>query len=260
MNKPAPNRIPLAGDDEKIQARNYFTMEGKGKSNNDKFYVKSICSGGYETCYWADEESDGFDVSFPIGNLKSYNIRYTFYFQELELVYTNELRFLWGVLTFQNLRKLWARKLQQKRFNRRNLESASRLEVLRWCRDERIYRDSHAFSHYSFLSSKHGTRWVCHPQKDELLRYYRWIMNSLVESGDLRDTGPLRYELAPKGLVTIIDAEREERRHLDNICHQARLGRLTYALVFVGLLQVGVSLLTDNSVQELLHALSEYAP
>lgn len=90
------------------------------------------------------------------------------------------------------------------------------------------------------LTRFYTARWVHRPDKDELMTYYRLLLESLKASADLAD-GRHGFKLNPQALNTIADFEQEDRGHRDNYKTQRGIFWLTIVLMFVGAVQAGAA-------------------
>lgn len=241
----APDIIPLGGNDAKIQMRRYFSTYVQFQSPEGRLLVKSVCSSGLTGFYWHDGAKLGAKASIPRKQLSHAAISIVHYFKEIEITYSSALSFFWGRLTFKHRRELFKLHFDRWLFGKKNLEEATRIEVLRWCHRKTVYERATQLSHWTFLSEKYGNNWIHHPQKDDLLSYYKWIMSSLASSGELKAVNNgARYSLDPKAIKTLVEFDADFERHKDSINQQRRMSKLTSALVFVGLVQVIVTVLS----------------
>lgn len=239
---PSPDKIPLAGDIQKIQERRYFSSRVELEAPRVRMLVKSTCRKGVTGWYWTEDDKYGFETSIPKRFLKYANLTITHYFNEVEINYTSAFTFIWGRATFRHRRILYEILIRRWLFGKRNLEEASRIEVLRWCQEQTVYKMNNRLTPQRFLSDTYGKDWHHHPQQEQLMSYYKWVMQSLIASGELRKLdGVSAYRLEAKAIQTLVEFDAEAKRFMENRIQQNRMGRLTTALVFVGIVQAIVT-------------------
>jgi hypothetical protein len=125
-------------------------------------------------------------------------------------------------------------------FNRKSLVTKSRIELLRFLIDRHIsVEDKDKTVHVLMVMQElYSVYCHCHPQFEQQKERLRLLLDSFVESGELRSLdSSLCYKITPKAMTTLSNCEIEERRHAENATRQKQLNWLTGALVFVGFLQ-----------------------
>ena len=111
------------------------------------------------------------------------------------------------------------------------------MTALRLILERTLANRDYQTSAVAFMTELYSDRWVFHPDKDQHISYGRLLLDSLVESGDLKKV-EVSYCLSPKALLTIASYEEEERKHRDSLRQQRALSWLTFALVTVGAIQL----------------------
>jgi hypothetical protein len=114
------------------------------------------------------------------------------------------------------------------------------LRIARGILASTIEKRSYETGETDLLTRFYTARWVHRPDKEELMTYYRLLLESLKASGDLAD-GRQGFKLNPQALNTIADFEQEDRRHRDNYKTQRGIFWLTIVLMFVGAIQAGAA-------------------
>ncbi len=125
-------------------------------------------------------------------------------------------------------------------FNRKSLATKERIELLRFLIDRHISAEDKDKTVHVLMVMQELYSVYCHyhPQFEQQKERLRLLLDSFVESGELRSTdGGLCYKITPKAMTTLSNCEIEERRHTENSARQRQLNWLTGALVFVGFLQ-----------------------
>lgn len=87
----------------------------------------------------------------------------------------------------------------------------------------------------------YSRKWFYHPEKDEHKEHLKLLLESFVESGDLKrqDGG---YTLSGKALETLANHDLEQQKHQDNLATAKVGNRLTWAIVLIGMLDILVQL------------------
>lgn len=104
---------------------------------------------------------------------------------------------------------------------------------------------SYSTSPIFYMVERFGDRCIPHPANNELESYYRFVLDALVDSGELQ-MNDLSYTLTPRAISTLAELEDNDRRHNDSVRLQRVLTWLTAALVVVGLLQAALSVLFSS--------------
>lgn len=115
------------------------------------------------------------------------------------------------------------------------------MKVLDYVLSETIKKRNFQTNSPKLLTNFYTVRWVNRLDKEELMTYYAFLLDSLEKSGDLALTQPHGYALAPQALNTISAFEQEERRHHDNHMTQRGIFFLTIVLMAVGIVQAYTS-------------------
>lgn len=115
------------------------------------------------------------------------------------------------------------------------------MKVLSYMMSETIKDRTFQTHPTSLLTHFYTVRWVHRPDKDELMTYYTYLLDSLKVSEDVSATEHHGYKLMPKALNTITGFDLEEQRHNDNKKIQTGLFWLTIVLMVVGVVQAGAA-------------------
>lgn len=159
---------------------------------------------------------------------------------EIEIVHfygLNTIRFngLWDFLWHHwtrfiylkiNLQRLWE-VVAQFLFNRRNLTSQRRVNVLRLLVENRLSGNIEGLTYFDVMTKIYSERWINHPAHDSRSSEIEFHLESLCESGDaLKERGKITYVARPKSLMTLEQLDEQDRRH-------GELWRLQFVLVFL---------------------------
>lgn len=240
LRKPSPNRIPLSGK-ERLRQRDYYTV----RIGADRiFYASSVSKDGL-TGFWYDEhDAMSWPASIPNKLLRHEEIAIQHYFGELEISYNSAPRFFFATVCFQPWVMLARERTARALYNRKKLFRADRKAVLRFMIDETINNAEFRVDAWGVMAFLLGRRVVEHPDNDSIRNYYRLLLMSLADTGDLVNEGGV-FRIAPRAFTTIAQIEESDRRHSDNVNLQGRLVWLTAFLFVVGLLQAWVTWYRD---------------
>ena len=84
----------------------------------------------------------------------------------------------------------------------------------------------------------YGYRGFRHRSRGRISNLLRLLVDSLVESEDVRAQGADRFEISARGIATLSEFDANEQRHKDDLRIKRALNLLTLALVIVGAGQV----------------------
>ena len=217
-----------------------MTVNLRNDDEPSLFLVKSMEPTGVTGYWYAGHGQAGFPASIPNSALASFQILITFYYRELERRYTSPSEFLFAQISFARVAALYWRRLVQALFDRQTHFRNDRIKVLRFIIEQSIDNRNFRASQFNLMTEFYTNRWVWHPQRDSLSRYYRYLLESLAENGDLTEDQQA-FRIAPGAMTTLDRYEQDDLRHRDQVRQQKTLAILTGALVLVGLLQVGTA-------------------
>lgn len=247
LKRAAPDRVPLT-DKARLPQRNYYSVTLYDALSRGRFLVSDVRREGLDGDWFANL-GGGYMASVPNRFINLLDLEIKHYYKEIEIEYRSALGFIFSFLTFGAHRALCIFRFRIWAFSKKKLPREDRIEVLSWAYKWTIENESHrkVFTPLIFLNKKYGDLVYYHPEKDKLIRHYRIVFESLVASGDLDDVkSSWSFSLSPKALGTLDQYEETDRRHTDNIRQQRILGGLTFALVFIGAVQLAITLLNNN--------------
>ena len=190
--------------------------------------------------YWERNKAYG-EVCIPFSLLKEYELDITHFLGIYDLKYSSFLQyFLEGIIPVDRV-KILLGKVQQFLFNQKELVRSERIEVLKLILEESLDARNYEITSISLSTLLYTQKWVFHPDKGRQLEYNKLLLESLAETGDLEkcDVG---FKLASKALATISQYEEDQKKHRENVGQAKAMKWLTIALIFVGLVQAGVTL------------------
>jgi hypothetical protein len=130
-------------------------------------------------------------------------------------------------------------------FNRRPLVRYDRIDVLRRLVEDAIRFPQRKVSPLSVMASVNDIRVLRHPKRNQHAAYYNMLIESLRDSGDLKqESSGFEYGVAPRALKTISEFELEERRHRDSLRVARRVATLTVVWILVACAQLVVMVVT----------------
>ncbi|UXS26949.1 hypothetical protein [Agrobacterium tumefaciens] len=238
LRRSAPTLLSLSNKELNAYAVYLTGVDGSNQFLADEFHEFGV-SGKWWSAGKARFEEP---CSVPHTCLHMFNIdmRYfykgwTFHIQSASsfLILFHFLKYAFWVVAYSKVRQIF--------FNRHRLTRRDRMKVLNHIFSETLNRHDYRAYHTELLTKFYSIQWVRHPQKEELLRYYSLLLESLAESGELKKDGAT-YVLAAGALNTIAAYELEERRHRDNYRVQSGIFALTFVLALIGIAQAYAAL------------------
>ena len=232
--KPAPDRIPLSGP--RTRGLDCYTVFISGEEEAWSILLDQVCRNGLVGRWWNGERFE-HSCCIPWSQLKGATYKFSHYVGPYEFRHSTPQSFLASELL--NTYRFWIlrNQIEQFFFNRRRLARAERMTALKLILERTLANHNYQTSAVAFLTELHSDRWVFHPDKEQHRSYCTLLLDSLVESGDLKKV-EISYRLSPKALLTIASYEEEDRRHRDSLRQQRALSWLTFALFAVGAIQL----------------------
>ena len=234
IRKPAPDRISLSLP--KCMGNDFYEIVIKIPALNWELRCKSKENSGYSGYLWVDDLG-GSEATVLTETLKSYHyqVKIIHYKDCYQFKYNSKTSFLANYL-FQLYRlSILGEKLSQTIFNKRTLIRSERMECLQYIAEKTVEIPNYITSSVMLCGEIHSTRWLFHPQKGEILRHHVLLLDSLVESGELKKENH-GYKVTGKALATLSEFEKEQQKHHDNLNAARTAHSLTKALILVGVL------------------------
>lgn len=233
MRRPAPDRIPRSLP--RAAGIDCFSFALTGRDNAWSLLVDSAQPEGV-TGRWLHDESYSAPASVAWSIALDATIDCSHYIGVHEFQYNSTLHLLVREALLLPRLEVFRNRFQQNRFNRQRLVRHERIAILRVITEESLKRRDYRVSSVTLAANLYSNRVFFHPHREQLLNYCSLLLDSLVESGDLTLQNHT-YGLSPGALQTIAAHEEEDRRHQDMLSQQRAVKWLTFALIFVGLLQ-----------------------
>jgi hypothetical protein len=237
LRKPSPDRIPMSGW-ERLRTRDYYSATFDDDQSRG-FLVDALQDDditGRWVCYGADPEED----RVPLNQIYLKPLTIRCYINELEIIYTSPVEFIWHSRLHIPQIKLFRERVEKFFFRRKKLVRVDRIAMLSTLLDcETANGQGKPLG--QLMQEKHGQRWHQHPRGMTEYRYAKLLLDSLVDSGDLKDEQG-RYRATSQAISTIIAHEVEEQRHHDNVNQQEKMGCLTLILAATAAITCAVQL------------------
>jgi hypothetical protein len=152
-------------------------------------------------------------------------------------------RFWLGTLSRIPYALLFARRsgdhLSRLIFNRRSQLEASRDNLLQYVVDEFAVAGT-PFDSGGILTKMYKFKWYSHPAATSARVRTNYLLESFVETGDLKKSADGRYLVAPLAFKTLADMREAQRRHKQSMGTQYALVFLTIGTFFAALIQGGI--------------------
>lgn len=233
LKKVAPKSIPLSGP--RALENDFYATYIIVDDMNWKMLVSELSPRGYTGLLWEDEKN-GRDATLLIDELKESRPRIVIehYFHGYQFDYKSPIKFLISQLVSWHRIRIQLDYFSQQAFNRKQLVRKERLELLKLLVEKSIEEPGKTFDPLFLGMEFHSRRWFYHPQMKENHAHLKMVMDSLVETGDLKKTDSL-YKVSPRALITLSDYACEEQRHQDNLNTFSVGNKLTRAIILVGI-------------------------
>ncbi len=237
LSKPAPERVPRTG--EKAAEVDCFVMYIKAKDNSWNILAEGMDNTGIKGRQWSDEGyTEKSHVAFE--DVDKANIEITHFYKTYDIQYFSLHDYLLkGVLPYYQF-KIHFNKAAQVFYNRKELSRSERMAALQLILEKTIDDRDFCITVSGLLSLLHTQRWYYHPDRERNKNYNELLLESLVASGDLeKDKGI--YRLSNQALISLSQYEQEDRKHKETLRQSKAMTKLTFALIFVGLIQAYIS-------------------
>ena len=229
-----------------------ITLSMPGAKDNDFYSVfidipdigyNLLCKSENEDCLegflWINN-TDGSKASVLKDTLKNnkWTVNFTHYYKGWTHEYSSAPSFLFNTLIQKHRFVRKKNSIAQALFNRKKLVRAERIQLLQYIFDKTSENSNYSISPGSVGTELYSRRWYRHPDQQKTRNYYKMLLESLHESGDLNKNGSA-YKLSPKALSSLSEFAREEQRHSDNQNSAKKTRSLTIAIIILGTLNLG---------------------
>lgn len=245
LSKPSPARIPLSLP--RAAANDFYEVNVLAHGADTKsFYISGQEGKRYVGVYFPYPYGAGPRAKFPVSRVHNYKVQIRHYLRGYEFRTSSPAMFLLEQLVKYHWFLIWQDRLAQFFYNRRKLSRHDRIEILRTFVVKTTANPQYRTNAIDLVSDLHSLRTFSHPSRDSMIAYYRLILQSFREAGDLSLDNNL-YQLTGQGVSTLAQYELEERRFRENLRQQKQVTHLTVVIVLVGLLQAYVTYTSTSS-------------
>jgi hypothetical protein len=237
LSRRSPQTIPLDGP--RLETRDYFTTHITHRATKTEHLILEKTEEEYSTLQFNDHGENN-EVRVKKVNIEDYHIEIKHYYKNLEILFRNPIAFtIYQLLHVYQIRfffhGIFIRLMGKIPFAR-----AKRLQILQLLHDRLLEGNTKSIGPDTVLNLIYGRRWRHHPSIMPIYNYCELVLESLVESGDLKKE-QYGYKLSAHALTTLSKAEEDDRRHRDMRRLQSLMILLTAFLVIIGALQVAMA-------------------
>lgn len=180
------------------------------------------------------------DASLPNAQIAKLPFEIIHHYREFKLTTKSPALFILQRFLGYPFLTAWKHRVAQFLFNRRRLARQDRITVLRYIFDRTVENSNYRTSSLDLPSNIYGMRFWGRDDHDSHLSYYQIVLDSLLESGDLRTVGQ-GYALSPKAVATLDAHETQQERHQDNVGIQRKIAVITVVLAVLAAAQMGTA-------------------
>ena len=232
-------RIPRSG--EKGEKVNCYSV-ALDKDNSPFFIATSYKNNILSGLKWNGNQYEE-EFSLKVSEISDYKFRVTHYYGLADIYYKSIYDLTWNYYTRMVYIKINSIRLlssfSQYFFNKKRLVTKKRMELLQFMLDIHLDGEGGPIHLIDLMTKLYSFRWVLHPSADDQENKLRIYLDSLVESGEIKNNNG-NYLITGKAISTIENYEKDEQRHNESVKLQRRLVWLTLILVLVGLIQSGL--------------------
>lgn len=241
LKKPAPKTIPLSLP--RCAENDFYCVFLDFQELNIRFYCKVESETEYSGFMWeSNGESIPVRVRKEVLKNNKYKLNVEHYYKGLIKEYHKPASFVLLSVIFQSHKWAYNKdKIEQSLFNNKKLVRTDRYKLLEYLLEKTNSNPDYKTDSLSLGMELHSKRWLLHPDRKAHDNHYKFIFESLVQSGDLVKER-FSYKLSPKALTTMSEYERDEQKHLDSMHNAKRTHQLTGWIIFLGICNLLVQL------------------
>lgn len=236
LSRACGHQIPRSG--EAGERVNCFTVS----IDKDKapYLIIQGLTGDTLKCIEWDGSHYATPKTVPLRDVNSRDLYITHYYGLSEIKFFGIASFVRNRLTAWPYIKihlsLILNRLDQYIFNKKKLVTKQRMDLLKSLVELHLNGVS-TFDAITLMTHLYAFKWVAHPDSDTQREKLTFYLDSLVDTGELKNSGS-GYALTGKALHAIEEYEEQERRHTENVKMQRRMFWLTLAIVALTVVQV----------------------
>lgn len=183
------------------------------------------------------------EVELTWTELRDKDLRISHYYGTSEITYTSIYRYLWNKVTKLIYFRIHSHRLidnvDQFLFNKRELSTKQRIELLQFMFEDQIKRNHDCIGIIDLMTKLYSIKWVLHPTRNEQQKRLELYLDSLVESQDVKKIND-QYVVTGKAISTLEKYVIEERKHLETVKLQKKMFWLTLILATMAIIQAGL--------------------
>lgn len=236
MRRPSPDVYSVSMP--KAAKNDFYSVYLEIPELNYQFSCKDESEKGLEGVLWIDR-IDGSPATLLKSSLRrrKWDIRIQHFYKGAAYEYNSGIRFILSTLTSKHRFIRSKNKIAQAVFNKKKLVRAERIELLQHIFNKTENDSNYSISPFSIGTELYSKRWVHHPEQNNLRNYYQLLLDSLLDSKDLKKDKNI-YKLSSHALLTLSEYAREEQRHEDNQNSAKKTRSLTIAIIVLGSLNL----------------------
>jgi hypothetical protein len=236
LKKPPP-KGPFSLSGEAARKNDYYGAYLEHKTGS-MFAVREMKPEGVSGV-GVSKKRGGTEASIPFRYFDQYSFRFRHWYKDYDYFFLPAHSFILRHYTKYAFFNRHINETCQYFYNKRSFAREDRTTVLKIILENTIKDHKYETSATGIMSAMYGLRWSLHPKADDLSSYYRYVLSSLVISGDLvQGKNTIAYRLAPKAIATLDKEEQETTRHNENTRIQRSMVLLTIVLAVAAILQV----------------------
>jgi hypothetical protein len=237
MRSPSPPTFPVSGPPEEFQGRNFYVVYVN--DGTFTYYVDAAEDEDVVAKYREHDKAPLQEARFTYSKLSQLEVRYNHYFNELTLSGNSTVWFLAKHFLGVNYLTLLHRRVVRYFRSLRTVNRDRRIDLLSQVAEMSLSQRNFRFEPISLITQRHGGYyWAEFRNRDETIAYYKVMLDSWVDTGELSRDQNFSFVVNPKAFATLAEHEIQDQRHQGLLRAQRSVVWLTLALVFVGVLQI----------------------
>ena len=245
LQHPCPDRIPRSGNAGKRV--NCYSIEIYNEST-PYLLIDAVDDIGVIGRLWTGQEYDKKGtISFE--DLNDFKIFITHYYGLCELRSDGIFDYLISKMLPILYIRIWINyildKLNQLAYNQTNPFILERMQVLEFLIENHIENDGKEINSWKIMKDLYSIQWHEHPKGEQVHKRLLLFLDSLVETGEIKEKkdAPYHYQVKGKAMATLACFELEERRYKESLSLKKTMNILTafiviltfFTVVFAGL-------------------------
>ena len=229
LQYPCPDRIRRSGNAGKRV--NCYSINIDNESNLD-LLINAVDEIGVTGRLWTGKAYDKKKtVSFE--DLNSFKISITHYYGLCTITFDGIFDYLIkNILRIPYIR-IWVNGVEQFVYNQTKLFRFERMQILNLLIEDHIENDENEMTSWNIMTAIHSIKWSGHPKGEQAHKRLRLFLDSLVETGEIKETDMFCYQVKGKAIDTLACFELEERRYKENLSLKWIMILFTFLMVII---------------------------